>query len=151
MWVKIIHLLVKKRLALCCISNTHKRETTTHFAGWIPICMHARVDATHHFASNHTDFIYDDDLCLVQVGLQFLDTLVFGKFLEKLTRLPASGVIATHDLSLCVVADSSPQVHNQFFDVTIGTEDLDFDYVLRDGVCANMNATFLMDKMGITR
>ena len=73
------------------------------------------------------------------------------KFLEKLTRLPASGVIATHDLSLCVVADSSPQVHNQFFDVTIGTEDLDFDYVLRDGVCANMNATFLMDKMGITR
>ena len=73
------------------------------------------------------------------------------KFLEKLTRLPASGVIATHDLSLCVVADSSPQVHNQFFDVTIGTEDLDFDYVLRDGVCANMNATFLMDKMGITK
>lgn len=73
------------------------------------------------------------------------------KFLEKLTRLPATGVIATHDLSLCAVADGYPQVSNLYFDVTVADDDLDFDYILRPGVCSNMNATFLMEKMGITR
>lgn len=73
------------------------------------------------------------------------------KFLEKLTRLPAQGVVATHDLSLCAVADAFDQVDNRYFDVTIAADDLAFDYVLRDGICQNMNATFLMDRMGITR
>lgn len=73
------------------------------------------------------------------------------KFIEKLTTLPCTGIVATHDLSLCELEKVYPsQVVNLFFDVLIVDDDLHFDYQLRPGICENMNATFLMHKMGIT-
>lgn len=73
------------------------------------------------------------------------------KFIKKILQLDAMGVIATHDLSLCEIEKEFPsRVNNLFFDVSILGDDLSFDYLLRDGICSNMNATFLMQKMGIT-
>lgn len=73
------------------------------------------------------------------------------KFVEKLLTFDATAIIATHDLSLCALSDHyAHRVENLFFDVEIKEDDLAFDYQIRKGVCSNMNATFLMRKMGIT-
>ncbi len=73
------------------------------------------------------------------------------KFLAKLLSLPAKGLIATHDLSLCDIAEVYPhQVVNRSFEVEFRGDDLHFDYKLREGVCENMNAAFLLRKMGLT-
>lgn len=73
------------------------------------------------------------------------------KFVSQLINYKVAGIIATHDLSLCSVADEYPnQVKNKYFDVEIVNDKLDFDYKLKEGICSNMNAAFLMNKMGIT-
>ena len=65
--------------------------------------------------------------------------------------MQAAGIIATHDLSLCELEIShGANIRNQCFEVTLTTDDVLFDYKLKAGVCKNMNATFLMKKMGIT-
>jgi DNA mismatch repair ATPase MutS len=72
------------------------------------------------------------------------------KFVEKLLEYKANGIIATHDLSLCELEKLHPEdISNLYFDVEIKNDDLYFDYLLRPGICSNMNATFLMEKMGI--
>ncbi len=71
------------------------------------------------------------------------------KFLEKLVGLQASGIIATHDLSLCEVAKSMDKVKNHYFDAQIKDNELYFDYTFKEGICQNMNASFLLRKMGI--
>ncbi len=71
------------------------------------------------------------------------------KFVEKLVGAKATGIIATHDLSLCEIATDLPQVKNRFFDAQIINNELYFDYKFKDGVCQNMNASFLLKKMGI--
>lgn len=71
------------------------------------------------------------------------------KFVEKLVKAKATGIIATHDLSLCEIALELPQVENRFFDAQIVNDELYFDYKFKDGVCQNMNASFLLKKMGI--
>ncbi|GAA4275521.1 MutS-related protein [Aquimarina mytili] len=71
------------------------------------------------------------------------------KFVEKLVAAKATGIIATHDLSLCEIASELPQVQNRFFDAQIINDELYFDYKFKDGVCQNMNASFLLEKMGI--
>jgi hypothetical protein len=71
--------------------------------------------------------------------------------LEKLLRYQASGLIATHDLALGEMEKTSPQnITNKSFEVVIENDLLVFDYKLKDGIARQMNATFLMKKMGIT-
>jgi len=71
------------------------------------------------------------------------------KFVEKLVGSHSTGIIATHDLSLCEVANELPQVKNHYFDAEIIDDELHFDYKFKDGVCQNMNASFLLKKMEI--
>lgn len=71
------------------------------------------------------------------------------KFVEKLVKSGSTGIIATHDLSLCDIEKIYPQIHNQYFDAKINNEELFFDYKLKDGICTNMNASFLLKKMDI--
>lgn len=73
------------------------------------------------------------------------------EFLERLLSMQATGLIATHDLSLCEVADQLETVHNFFFDAHIRDGELYFDYQFRPGVCSNMNASFLLRKLGVVR
>jgi len=71
------------------------------------------------------------------------------EFLARLLKMDATGLIATHDLSLCEVAETQPEVQNCFFDVEIRDDQLFFDYKLKPGVCSNMNASFLLRKLGV--
>ncbi|WP_299553532.1 DNA mismatch repair protein MutS [Seonamhaeicola sp.] len=71
------------------------------------------------------------------------------KFVEKLVASNATGIIATHDLSLCEIEAQLDDVKNYFFDAQIIEDELHFDYKLKQGVCQNMNASFLLKKMDI--
>ncbi len=71
--------------------------------------------------------------------------------ISQLIKLEASGIIATHDLVLGNLADEFPgNVQNNRFEVEIVDNELVFDYKLKNGISQNLNATFLMKKMGIT-
>ncbi len=70
--------------------------------------------------------------------------------LEQLIKLNTIGVIATHDLSLGNLSSLYPNaIENQCFEVDIIDDQLSFDYKIRPGVAQNMNASFLLKKMGI--
>lgn len=71
------------------------------------------------------------------------------KFVEKLVASNSTGIIATHDLSLCAAAEELPEVKNYFFDARIENDELYFDYTFKPGICQNMNASFLLKKMQI--
>lgn len=71
--------------------------------------------------------------------------------IKQLLRLNASGIIATHDLQLGKLIDRFPEnITNKRFEVEITNNQLVFDYKIKDGISQNLNATFLMKKMGIT-
>lgn len=71
------------------------------------------------------------------------------KFIRKLVKSNSTGIIATHDLSLCEITSELEQVKNHYFDAEIINNELHFDYRFKDGVCQNMNASFLLRKMEI--
>lgn len=72
-------------------------------------------------------------------------------FTQKLLKLPAKGLIATHDLSLCEMEKEHPvKIQNLSFEVEFREDQLQFDYRIRKGVCQNMNAKFLLKRMGLT-
>ncbi|MDV7186258.1 DNA mismatch repair protein MutS [Lutibacter sp. TH_r2] len=71
------------------------------------------------------------------------------KFVQKLVASNSTGIIATHDLSLCEIEKELPQIKNYYFDAEIVNNELNFDYQLKTGVCKNMNASFLLKKMEI--
>ena len=71
------------------------------------------------------------------------------KFVQKLVGSNSTGIIATHDLSLCEITEELPEVKNYFFDAEIINDELHFDYTLKTGICKNMNASFLLKKMEI--
>lgn len=71
------------------------------------------------------------------------------KFVERLVRIGATGLVATHDLSLCTLSDQLSQVENKYFDAQIVNGELYFDYQFKEGICQNMNASFLLKNMGI--
>ena len=71
--------------------------------------------------------------------------------LKQLIRFGSSGLIATHDLALGDLIKEYPEnIRNMRFEVEIINDELEFDYKLKDGISRNLNATFLMKKMGIT-
>ena len=71
--------------------------------------------------------------------------------IRQFMRLKADGIIATHDLLLGTLADQFPEyIRNYCFEADITNDELTFSYRLREGVAQNMNACFLMKKMGIT-
>jgi len=70
--------------------------------------------------------------------------------IEKLLKYPSVGFFATHDLALGTLADKYPNhVMNRSFEISIQGDQMEIDYKLREGVCKNLNAAFLMHKMGI--
>jgi len=71
------------------------------------------------------------------------------KFIDTLSRFNATGIIATHDLSLCAAADELDHIENYYFDAAVINDELHFDYELKQGVCQNMNASFMLRKMKI--
>ncbi len=78
-------------------------------------------------------------------------------FLEAISQLPVSGVIATHDLELSKMeqqhGDDAPDTdkmkhrfHNYCFEIDLGT-DVTYTYKIQPGVAKNQNATFLLNHL----
>ncbi len=73
-----------------------------------------------------------------------------ARFLKKLKKLNTHGLIATHDLSLCQLANEDKAFNNIYFDSIIQGDSIHFDYICRQGICQNMNASFLLKRMKLT-
>jgi len=70
--------------------------------------------------------------------------------IEQLIKYKSVGLIATHDLILGELTRNYPEnVRNLCFEIQITGDRMAIDYKLHEGVCQNLNATFLMKKMGI--
>ncbi|WMI68799.1 DNA mismatch repair protein MutS [Mangrovimonas sp. YM274] len=118
------------------------------------------TDDSSYFFSELTRLKYIVDAIQDQPYFIILDEILKGtnstdkaigsrKFVEKLVATHATGIIATHDLSLCEIEKELPPVANYYFDAQIVNDELFFDYKLKKGICQNMNASFLLQKMGI--
>ena len=71
--------------------------------------------------------------------------------MKQLISQKACGIIATHDLVLGTLEKEFPnEIKNFRFEADITDNELTFSYQLREGIAQNMNACFLMKKMGIT-
>ena len=70
--------------------------------------------------------------------------------IRQFMQLKANGIIATHDLLLGSLIKQFPEeIRNYCFEADIKENELTFSYKLRERVAQNMNACFLMKKMGI--
>ncbi|MCB6901639.1 DNA mismatch repair protein MutS [Hoylesella buccalis] len=62
-------------------------------------------------------------------------------FLQAVSALPVTGVIATHDLELSKMA--GVRFHNYCFEIALG-QDVTYSYKITPGIARNQNATFLL-------
>lgn len=70
--------------------------------------------------------------------------------IRKLVKGQATGIIATHDLTVADLTLQTPAyLTNKCFESAIIQDELTFDYKIKDGVCSKLSASFLMQKMGI--
>jgi DNA mismatch repair ATPase MutS len=81
-------------------------------------------------------------------GTNSLDKLNGSRlFLESISRLPVSGIIATHDLELSKMAEQQPDVfHNYCFEIELGAK-VTYSYKITRGVARNQNATYLLKQI----
>ncbi|MEC3906605.1 DNA mismatch repair protein MutS [Tamlana sp. 2201CG12-4] len=118
------------------------------------------TDDSSYFFSELTRLKYIVDAIQKEPYFIVLDEILKGtnstdkaigsrKFVEKLVGTGATGIIATHDLSLCEIEQELKAVKNYYFDAEIIDDELYFDYKLKQGICQNMNASFLLKKMNI--
>ncbi|WP_372757370.1 DNA mismatch repair protein MutS [Mariniflexile sp.] len=118
------------------------------------------ADDSSYFFSELTRLKYIVDAIQKEPYFIVLDEILKGtnstdkaigsrKFVEKLVASNATGIIATHDLSLCEIEKELEAVKNYYFDAEIINNELHFDYTLKTGICKNMNASFLLKKMNI--
>lgn len=71
--------------------------------------------------------------------------------MRQLIALKSIGIIATHDLVLGNLEKEYPEhIKNYCFEAEIKDNNLSFSYKINEGIAQNMNACFLMKKMGIT-
>jgi len=72
------------------------------------------------------------------------------RFLIRLLELPVSGLVATHDLELGKLeSEHFEHFRNICFEIDIVGSNINYDYKLKSGVSQNMNATLLMESMGL--
>lgn len=71
-------------------------------------------------------------------------------FLHQLVERKATGIIATHDLTLAAMEEKHKgTIKNYCFEIEIEGENIHFDYKLKPGVTRKMNASILMEQMGL--
>lgn len=72
--------------------------------------------------------------------------------IKQLTEQKATGIIATHDLTVALLTKEHPsQLAAKCFESEIVNDELLFDYKIKEGVCTKLSASFLMRKMGIIK
>lgn len=94
--------------------------------------------------SDRTLIILDEIL----KGTNSLDKLNGSRlFLQSISQLPVTGVIATHDLELSKMEEEYPgRFLNYCFEIELGT-DVTYTYKITRGVARNQNATFLLKEI----
>lgn len=92
----------------------------------------------------HTLIILDEIL----KGTNSLDKLNGSSlFLEAVSALPVTGIIATHDLELSRMADEHPdRFHNLCFEIQLA-DHITYTYHITPGVARNQNATHLLRQL----
>ncbi len=69
---------------------------------------------------------------------------------KKLLTLKAYAIIATHDIKLAELGEEyKDEIKNYFFDINFHDGDLRFDYKIKNGICQNFNASYLISQLGI--
>ena len=91
--------------------------------------------------SHHTLIILDEIL----KGTNSLDKLNGSRlFLQSISSLPVTGIVATHDLELSKMQQESPdRFHNYSFEIQLSDE-ITYTYRITEGVARNQNATYLL-------
>ena len=91
--------------------------------------------------NRHTLIILDEIL----KGTNSLDKLNGSRlFLQSVSSLPITGIIATHDLELSKMQQEHPdRFHNYCFEIQLSDEII-YTYRLSEGVARNQNATYLL-------
>ena len=91
--------------------------------------------------SGHTLIILDEIL----KGTNSLDKLNGSRlFLDAISRMPVSGIVATHDLELSKMSEKDAlRFHNYCFEIELG-DHITYSYKITPGVARNQNATFLL-------
>ncbi len=105
-----------------------------------------RLEQLIGYCHNHPNtFIILDEILK---GTNSLDKLNGSRlFLQTMSQLPASGIVATHDLELSKLEDESPsRFANYCFEIELGN-DVTYSYRITRGVAQNQNATFLLKKI----
>jgi DNA mismatch repair ATPase MutS len=70
--------------------------------------------------------------------------------LEQILHNSGTGIVATHDLELAKIESRFPdKITNMCFEIEIDRARISFDYKLRPGITTKMNASLLMEQMGI--
>ena len=84
-------------------------------------------------------------------GTNSKDKLIGSKaFVSQILQYNAAGMVATHDLELGELENDYPsQIQNFSFEVEIKDQQFMFDYKIKHGICKTLNASELMQKMGI--
>ena len=148
----------------CTVLPVHAKSLTVY-----PACLVTSLRTADSLVSNESYFFAElkrlqmiiDRLNAGEELFIILDEILKGTnsvdkqkgsiaLVKQLVKKGTCGIIATHDLMLGSLAESFPEnVHNKRFEADITNDKLTFTYQIRDGVAQNMNATFLMKKMGI--
>ena len=93
--------------------------------------------------NEHTLIILDEIL----KGTNSIDKLNGSKLLlQEISKLPVSGVIATHDLELTKLGENSDKFENYCFEIEL-SENIKYTYKMGKGVAQNLNATYLLKKI----
>lgn len=134
-----------------------------------PIQIHSSIRTSDSLARNESYFYAElkrlkqiiDELESGKKKLILLDEILKGTnskdkqagsiaLIEQLLNYKSVGLFATHDLMLGELASRFPgQVNNLCFEIQIENDKMVIDYKLHQGVCKNLNATYLMKNMGI--
>jgi DNA mismatch repair ATPase MutS len=70
--------------------------------------------------------------------------------IKQLMKYNVVGIFATHDIAISELIKIYPDhIRNLCFEISIENDRMEIDYKLRPGVCRNLNASYLMKKMGI--
>lgn len=70
--------------------------------------------------------------------------------IKQLMNYDVVGIFATHDTAISALINTYPDhIRNLCFEISVENDRMEIDYKLREGVCKNLNASYLMKKMGI--
>ncbi len=142
-----LHVFASEMRASCfwLFSSMRTTDDLTHGISYFNAEL-LRLEQLIGYCHNHPNtFIILDEILK---GTNSLDKLNGSRlFLQTMSQLPASGIVATHDLELSKLESEVPnRFANHCFEIELGT-DVTYSYRITRGVAKNQNATFLLKKI----